>query len=195
MFEQRNSTYLAAILIFASAALLGQALCEYRSDDNLDSIVQADLNQISNFPMYSNFFNSIQSVATPNESNTNSDILSFLSKAVQTKNTGIYELQIEAYLVETKDLILEKQDHPLWLVQFSFFNLKSKNKILEISRSYIDKKIAQLVSQLGLKKRAGVVLLSHTVTRAIPSPQAGLTSEFGMGSGVAPLLKTPAKRL
>lgn len=140
MFEQRNSTYLAAILIFASAALLGQALCEYRSDDNLDSIVQADLNQISNFPMYSNFFNSIQSVATPNESNTNSDILSFLSKAVQTKNTGIYELQIEAYLVETKDLILEKQDHPLWLVQFSFFNLKSKNKILEISRSYIDKK-------------------------------------------------------
>jgi len=43
------------------------------------------------------------------------------------------------------------------------------------------------------QKKAGVVLLSHTVTRAIPSPQEGLTSEFGMGSGVAPLLKTPAK--
>ena len=45
----------------------------------------------------------------------------------------------------------------------------------------------------GLQKKAGVVLLSHTVTCAIPSPQEGLTSEFGMGSGVAPLLKTPAK--
>jgi len=32
------------------------------------------------------------------------------------------------------------------------------------------------------------VLLSHTVARAIPLPQADLTSEFGMGSGVAPLL-------
>jgi len=45
----------------------------------------------------------------------------------------------------------------------------------------------------ALQKEAGIVLLSHTVTRAIPSPQEGLTAEFGMGSGVAPLLKTPAK--
>jgi hypothetical protein len=45
----------------------------------------------------------------------------------------------------------------------------------------------------GLQKRAGIVLLSHTLVRALPSPLAGLTSEFGMGSGVAPPLKTPAK--
>ena len=37
------------------------------------------------------------------------------------------------------------------------------------------------------------MLLSHTIARAIPSPQESLTSEFGMGSGVASLLKTPAK--
>jgi hypothetical protein len=31
----------------------------------------------------------------------------------------------------------------------------------------------------------GGVLLSHTVTRAVPSALEGLTTEFGMGSGVA----------
>ena len=32
---------------------------------------------------------------------------------------------------------------------------------------------------------SGSDLLSHTVTHAVPSAQEGLTSEFGMGSGVA----------
>jgi hypothetical protein len=32
---------------------------------------------------------------------------------------------------------------------------------------------------------AGSVLLSHTVTRAVPWAQTGLTSVFGMGTGVA----------
>lgn len=45
----------------------------------------------------------------------------------------------------------------------------------------------RLVSQ-SVKKRTGIVLLSHMVAHAIPSPQEDLTSEFGMGSGVAPLL-------
>ena len=31
----------------------------------------------------------------------------------------------------------------------------------------------------------GGVLLSHTVARAVPSALEGLTTEFGMGSGVA----------
>ena len=31
-------------------------------------------------------------------------------------------------------------------------------------------------------------LLSHTVAHAVPSARAGLTSVFGMGTGVAPLL-------
>ena len=35
------------------------------------------------------------------------------------------------------------------------------------------------------KKNAGIALLFHTVSRAVPSPQVGLTSEFGMGSGVS----------
>ena len=35
------------------------------------------------------------------------------------------------------------------------------------------------------------VLLSHTVARAVPSAQEGLTSEFGMGSGVSPPLLSP----
>ena len=34
--------------------------------------------------------------------------------------------------------------------------------------------------------RPGGVLLSHSLTRAVPSALEGLTSEFGMGSGMAP---------
>jgi hypothetical protein len=39
-----------------------------------------------------------------------------------------------------------------------------------------------------IKKRAGIVLLSHTATCAIPSPLTDFTAEFGMGSGVSPSL-------
>ena len=44
-----------------------------------------------------------------------------------------------------------------------------------------------------IKKKAGDVLLSHTVTHAVPSTQKSLTSEFGMGSGVASSLLSPAR--
>ena len=43
------------------------------------------------------------------------------------------------------------------------------------------------------QKKAGDVLLSHTVTHAVPSTQKSLTSEFGMGSGVASSLLSPAR--
>lgn len=36
------------------------------------------------------------------------------------------------------------------------------------------------------KKASGSDLLSHTVTNAVPSALEGLTSVFGMGTGVAP---------
>jgi hypothetical protein len=36
----------------------------------------------------------------------------------------------------------------------------------------------------GLKKNSGGVLLSHTEIRAVPSALRGLTTEFGMGSGM-----------
>ena len=45
------------------------------------------------------------------------------------------------------------------------------------------------------KKKAGDVLLSHAVTHAVPSTQKSLTSEFGMGSGVASSLISPARLL
>ena len=43
------------------------------------------------------------------------------------------------------------------------------------------------------QKKAGDVLLSHIVTHAVPSTQKSLTSEFGMGSGVASSLLSPAR--
>ena len=39
----------------------------------------------------------------------------------------------------------------------------------------------------------GDFLLSHTVTRAVPSAPAGLTSVFGMGTGVTLPTKSPEK--
>jgi hypothetical protein len=36
-------------------------------------------------------------------------------------------------------------------------------------------------------------LLSHTVTRAVPSALRGLTAVFGMGTGVSPSLEPPEK--
>ena len=47
------------------------------------------------------------------------------------------------------------------------------------------------IQRSGLKNRAGIVLLSHKVALALPSPLTGLTSEFEMGSGVSPSLSTP----
>ncbi len=39
--------------------------------------------------------------------------------------------------------------------------------------------------QRGFKRIPGGVLLSHTVTRAVPSALKSLTSVFGMGTGVS----------
>jgi hypothetical protein len=35
-------------------------------------------------------------------------------------------------------------------------------------------------------------LLSHTLSRAVQSAQQGLTSVFGMGTGVSPAVRSPA---
>src|SRR6267142_2168157 len=43
----------------------------------------------------------------------------------------------------------------------------------------------------GLLNNPGDFLLSHTVTRAVPSAPAGLTSVFGMGTGVTLPTKSP----
>jgi hypothetical protein len=54
-----------------------------------------------------------------------------------------------------------------------------------------DKEKAPGVMYPGAFINSGSVLLSHRVSPAVPSAQEGLTSEFGMGSGVAPPVKPP----
>ena len=50
----------------------------------------------------------------------------------------------------------------------------------------------QVNEDLGLsKKNSGGVLLSHKNDLAVPLALEGLTSEFGMGSGVAPPVLPP----
>ena len=44
----------------------------------------------------------------------------------------------------------------------------------------------ELKSSRGFVVNPGGVLLSHTVPRAVPLALEGLTSEFGMGSGMTP---------
>ena len=48
------------------------------------------------------------------------------------------------------------------------------------------KKNPAFLTEDGARKGPGSVLLSHTLTRAVPSALEGLTSEFEMGSGMAP---------
>ena len=50
------------------------------------------------------------------------------------------------------------------------------------------------VSPGGLLVNAGNHLRSHTLTRAVPSAQRGLTSVFGMGTGVTLAVWSPANR-
>ena len=44
----------------------------------------------------------------------------------------------------------------------------------------------RMLSHAGFHINSGGVLLSHAVTRAVPLALEGLTSEFGMGSGMTP---------
>ena len=37
-------------------------------------------------------------------------------------------------------------------------------------------------------------LLSHTLSRAVQSAQRGLTSVFGMGTGISPAVRSPASK-
>ena len=47
----------------------------------------------------------------------------------------------------------------------------------------------------GLSKvKAGGVVLSHTISRAVPSALRGLTTVFGMGTGVTLAAKPPTKK-
>ena len=47
------------------------------------------------------------------------------------------------------------------------------------------KKPAQVYPERAFVNNPGGFLLSHTVARAVPSAPRGLTSVFGMGTGVA----------
>ena len=49
----------------------------------------------------------------------------------------------------------------------------------------------ELNTLAGFGNNPGDFLLSHTVTRAVPSAPAGLTSVFGMGTGVTLPTKSP----
>ena len=52
-------------------------------------------------------------------------------------------------------------------------------------------KPAQLTTERASINNPGDFLLSHAVTRAVPSAPAGLTSVFGMGTGVTLPTKSP----
>jgi hypothetical protein len=53
------------------------------------------------------------------------------------------------------------------------------------------KKPARLNAKRAFGNNSGDFLLSHAVTRAVPSAPAGLTSVFGMGTGVTLPTESP----
>ena len=64
----------------------------------------------------------------------------------------------------------------------------------------VEPKRKPAVPALSPERRASLLnpgddLLFHTVTRAVPSALEGLTSVFGMGTGVAPPLRSPGNLL
>jgi L,D-transpeptidase-like protein/putative peptidoglycan binding protein len=60
------------------------------------------------------------------------------------------------------------------------------------TRSVVNKKARSKIIRAGLRlNNPGDFLLSHTVSRAVPSAPAGLTSVFGMGTGVTLPTKSP----
>jgi hypothetical protein len=58
-------------------------------------------------------------------------------------------------------------------------------------RDLLIKKPAQVYPERASFNNPGDFLLSHTVSRAVPSAPAGLTSVFGMGTGVTLPTKSP----
>ena len=74
--------------------------------------------------------------------------------------------------------------------------------VLEASPSL---RVSKVTGPAGKRKRprsflnvafiyAGNDLLSHTLSRAVPSAQRGLTSVFGMGTGGTPAVRSPTSR-
>ena len=53
------------------------------------------------------------------------------------------------------------------------------------------KRPSQFITETAFNLNSGNYLLSHTVARAVPSAQEGLTSVFGMGTGGSPPILSP----
>ena len=62
---------------------------------------------------------------------------------------------------------------------------------LEPGRTVATKRKRERISPLPFKSTPGSDLLSHALTNAVPSALEGLTSVFGMGTGVAPPASPP----
>ena len=59
---------------------------------------------------------------------------------------------------------------------------------LEPNAEPLTNKKGPMLSHRACKNNPGSDLLSHTLAHAVPSAVEGLTSVFGMGTGVTPLL-------
>jgi hypothetical protein len=75
------------------------------------------------------------------------------------------------------------------------FRSRSPRDRSEACPESIHKKRPDAKTHRAWKNNPGSDLLSHTVTRAVPSAVEGLTSVFGMGTGVTPLLWPPGNCL
>ena len=78
-----------------------------------------------------------------------------------------------------------------WFPSRRFAGLRSAARHRLTLASPISRRKARLLRRASLIY-AGDHLISHTLTRAVPSAQRGLTSVFGMGTGVTLAVNSPA---
>src|SRR5258705_7578527 len=69
----------------------------------------------------------------------------------------------------------------------------SQQFVMQLVRSRGQKKRTAQIHMSGPLEGAGDGLLSRVLSNGVPSALQGLTTVFGMGTGVAPALQSPAK--
>ena len=120
---------------------------------------------------------------------------------INQASTGFYPADLSAQRVESSTIFLAEGGPPIFENKNApCYSHRACRKINQASTGFyhgeavapnLIKTNASYLRTRHSKNKSGIDLLSHTVTRIVPSALRGLTSLFGMGRGVTPAIKTP----
>jgi hypothetical protein len=78
---------------------------------------------------------------------------------------------------------------------FIYTQCHFNNRLFSNVMEYIKKKALRAFALKAMNKKSLAATYSSTLLCAVPSAMKGLTSEFGMGSGISPSLMPPSENL